>query len=89
MVEVVGRAHAQEVGLQAGVDVYPTRDDEVTVSVDDLHPSRHDEVFPNLPENRGQTRPMKKANEEEKRTSKHLFTPMKACVPQRVFLPTH
>lgn len=66
VVEVVGRAHAQERGMKAGVDVHPARDDDVAISVDDLHPSWHDEVFPYLPEDREKKKTVDETNKQKK-----------------------
>lgn len=50
MVEVIGRVHAQVSGLQAGVDIDATGDDDVSVGIHSLHPAGHNEVLPDLPE---------------------------------------
>lgn len=49
MVEVISRVHAQVSCLQAGVDIYATGDDNVSVGIHSLHPAGDNEVLPNLP----------------------------------------
>lgn len=50
LVEVVGGRHASVGHLETRVHVDATRHQHATVGVDGFHPAGHDEIFPNLSE---------------------------------------